>query len=156
MPRAERQPLDVRNTNNSERGLPEDSRLLRQAVFHFWLLMHSTEKEYASMSQMRNCPSCGRKVLSLITDAAKAQRYCYHCIPDPESCPGAVFVTRKMDGLYAAGKLETYPLEERIRDLNNPPRCAACGVAVDGEVCGKCGSASSRVLGGKGGARWQA
>ena len=88
--------------------------------------------------ELKTCPNCGRKVLSLITDNAKAKRYCYHCIPNPENCPGPVFVAKKMDELNAAGKLDTYPLEQRIRDLNDPPRCNVCGAVVDGEICNKC------------------
>ena len=88
--------------------------------------------------ELKTCPNCGRKVLSLITDNANGKRYCYHCIPNPESCPGAVFVARKMDELHATGKLETYPLEQRLKDLNDPPRCSLCGVAVDGDICSEC------------------
>lgn len=88
--------------------------------------------------ELKTCPNCGRKVLSLITDNAKAKRYCYHCIPNPENCPGPVFVAKKMDELNAAEKLDTYLLEQRIRDLNDPPRCSVCGLVVDSEPCNKC------------------
>ena len=87
---------------------------------------------------LKACPSCGREVLSLITDNKTSERYCYHCIPNPESCPGAVYVTRKMDELNSAGKLDTYPVEQRMKDLNNPPRCSECGALSESELCSKC------------------
>jgi hypothetical protein len=95
--------------------------------------------------ELKTCPNCGRKVLSLITDNANGKRYCYHCIPNPESCPGAVFVARKMDELHATGKLETYPLEQRLKDLNDPPRCSLCGVVVDGDICSECEAEAFRL-----------
>ena len=101
----------------------------------------------AAKIPLKTCPSCQREVLTLITDHATGNRYCYHCIPSPENCPGAVFVARKMDELHAAGKLESYPLEERIRDLNDPPRCE-CGAVLDvldGEVCSKCEGEAFRL-----------
>jgi CheY-like chemotaxis protein len=93
---------------------------------------------HTQVLQLKTCPNCHRKVLSLITDNATGKRYCYHCIPNPENCPGVVYVTRKMDELNAAGKLETYPPEQRIKDMNNPPRCSVCGGVSDEELCSKC------------------
>ena len=89
---------------------------------------------------VKTCPHCQREVLTLITDNTTDKRYCYHCVPNPEACPGAVFISRKMDQLYAAGKLETYSVEQRLKDLNDPPRCE-CGAVLDvldGELCSKC------------------
>lgn len=89
---------------------------------------------------LKTCPHCQREVLTLITDHTTDKRYCYHCVPNPEACPGAVFISRKMDQLHAAGKLETYSVEQRLKDLNDPPSCE-CGAVLDvldGELCSKC------------------
>lgn len=97
--------------------------------------------------ELKTCPNCGREVLSLITDAANGKRYCYQCIPNPESCPGAVFVSRKMDELHAASKLETYSVEQRLKDLKDPPRCE-CGEVLDvleGQLCSKCEGEAFRL-----------
>jgi len=56
---------------------------------------------------LKTCPNCGQKVLTLITDSGDRNQYCSQCIPNPEACPGAVFVSRKMDRLHAVGKLES-------------------------------------------------
>ncbi len=92
----------------------------------------------ARVLECKICPNCHTKVLSLITDNATNKRYCYHCIPNPESCVGAVYVSRKMDELNSAGKLDTYPLEQRMKDMNDPPRCSMCGAVSDEEPCSKC------------------
>lgn len=98
------------------------------------------------MLRLKTCPNCRKEVLSLITDNETKKRYCCHCIPNPETCAGAVFVARKMDELHTAGKLETYTVEQRIKDLNEPPRCSVCGAVVDGEICEKC-KAEALLLG---------
>lgn len=97
--------------------------------------------------ELKTCPNCGKKVMSLITDAANGKRYCYQCIPNPESCPGAVFVSRKMDKLHAASMLETYSVEQRLKDLKDPPRCE-CGAVLDaleGQLCSKCEGEAFRL-----------
>jgi hypothetical protein len=96
---------------------------------------------------LKTCPNCGQKVLTLITDYGNRNQYCYHCIPNPEACPGAVFVSRKMDRLHAVGKLETYLLEQRLKDTNDQPRCE-CGTVLDvpeGELCSKCEGEAFRL-----------
>lgn len=103
------------------------------------------------MMDLNTCPNCGKEVLTLITDDGTRQRYCYHCIPNPDACLGAVFISRKMDQLHAAGKLETYPVEQRLRDLKDPPRCE-CGAVLDvldSELCSKCEDEAFRVKGGE-------
>ena len=52
-----------------------------------------------------------------------------------------------MDRLHAAGKLETYLLEQRLKDTNDPPRCE-CGTVLDvpeGELCSKCEGEAYRL-----------
>jgi hypothetical protein len=43
-----------------------------------------------------------------------------------------------MDELNSVGKLDTYPLEQRMRDMNDPPRCSECGALSESELCSKC------------------
>lgn len=106
-----------------------------------------TISETDCLMDLKTCPNCGREILSLITDYANGKRYCYHCIPNPEASPGAVFISRKMDQLHAAGKLETYSVEQRLKDLNDPPRCECSAVLdiLDSEVCSKCEGEAFRL-----------
>jgi hypothetical protein len=60
---------------------------------------------------MKICPSCGSEVITLITDLATGHRYCHVCAPDKTD--PVVKVARKM----STGRLDDYPLEERLRDL---------------------------------------
>src|ERR1017187_3881599 len=84
---------------------------------------------------MKTCPNCQRRALSLITDLAAGKRYCYRCIPNPMNCLGAVFVARKMEEVHLAGKLETYSVEQRLKDLKDPPRGFAGGGDKLSELC---------------------
>jgi hypothetical protein len=61
------------------------------------------------------CPSCGSEVVTLITDLATGHRYCHVCAPDKND--PVVKVAAKM----STGRLEDYPLEERLRDLRGEP-----------------------------------
>jgi hypothetical protein len=132
-----------------EQMSPEEKAKLRQELYRkFKLPKPENEKPKADdrvnsllspeVVQLKMCPNCQREVLSLITDNMTGKRYCYHCIPNPESCPGAVYVSRKMDELNSAGKLDTYPLEQRMKDMNDPPRCSECGALSENEHCSKC------------------
>jgi hypothetical protein len=60
---------------------------------------------------MKICPNCGSEVVTLITDLATGKRFCHVCAP--EQTDPVVKVARKM----STGRLEDYPLEERLRDL---------------------------------------
>jgi CheY-like chemotaxis protein len=96
---------------------------------------------------LKTCPHCQEEVLTLITDYATGKRYCYHCVPNPGTCPGAVFISRKMDQLHAVGKLDAYSVEQRLKDLKDPPRCE-CGVVLDvldGDLCSKCEGEALRI-----------
>lgn len=70
------------------------------------------------VSQLRECPSCGKKVISPITDLAIGDRICHHCA-GPHVNPDIIRFAKKMQDLFDAGRLseKTYPLSERVLNL---------------------------------------
>jgi hypothetical protein len=120
-----------------KRQNPEEKEEDRNSLLHGKQFEGGTSTDTRVLDS-KACPNCQRKVISLITDNATGKRYCYHCIPNPESCPGAVYVSRKMDELNSVGKLEIYPLEQRMKDMNDPPRCSECGALSENQLCSKC------------------
>ena len=66
--------------------------------------------------KFKDCP-CGAETVSFITDNATQTRFCDRCYPEQDS--NAVLCLEKMNAIFQnTGSLDSYPLEERLRNLN--------------------------------------